>query len=332
MDITEISKLFCTEVAKNIQKLTEGDSGNSIKSLKKTIHDVIEISERLLKALGEPKKDQKISDDMTNYQLSFAMKIKNDAIEKQINEVDIQLEGALEKIKNFPNLEPYVCRANNYGCGCSNIGQNAYETYMSDGNDCHQDERSILLEDKLKKEDIFQDLSVSLEAKNTRFMELYVEYGISESRFYNSDELYDYSVEEACLKIKKEKVTEIWPNLDKVLEYHFRNLTSKPQSDLKLSALGKKRTSLNRVNREMYRSSYLPKIMKIKQTYLKYLKEKCEKFLKRKVWFSYGEDNNYIEDNFVPIDGAIIMDADDISTIESLCSSENGFIKSYFAL
>lgn len=96
---------------------------------------------------------------------------------------------------------------------------------------------------------------------------------------------------------------EIWPNADKVWKYHFRNLK--------------------------------PKM--VTQSYLQYLKTKCEKFLQREVWYEYDDVHEIIDDCIVipgqnPNYDFFSDGTCEETKFEDACSSSNHFIRKYFDL
>lgn len=289
----------------------------------KTPTSSIEVSE----LLSEP--DTDTSFNYTHVpQLSLVLRIQKTSIERQIYEVSERIDHVLKRILDLSKVKLYVCEENS-GCGCQNISENAYEAYMHEGHGCHSNGRSLPLIDALEKESIFQDLYSSTKEKNVKFMELYSKYGIGESKNLDDPDYDDLTVEEACLKIRKLTLEEIWQNADKVLKYHFRNLKPKPKCDVNLAALPVKKTELNLVNRRLYEKLFLEKSLKIKKNYLKYLERKWKGFLKRKVWIDVMDGLLFIMDNFVGIDGHGNCFAEFGDTVGGFCTSSNDFLKNY---
>ncbi len=342
-------------------------SNKSLKNLKKNISDIMTVASDLFKIMSEPEdldlgnllKFSKLTlegqvpersssseknvppsilTEIHSSQLALVMRINNAKLEKEIRCVEKKIKLVLGKIENLPKIELYKCTEN--GCGCFNISADAYEAYMGKGHGCHPPERSIRLVEELKKEKIFSSGvsgedsdKVSLVKKNTKFMELYSKYGISKSRLFEEEDDGDTPVEDFCLKITKLYFGEkgMWEGAEDVLKYHFRNLKPELVFDLD-STLPKRGTYQNQVNREAYKAEYLPKILKAKRKYLKYLIRKCASFLEREVWWGIGDDGTCILDNFVVIDGFQNYDSDfGPSAMESCCSDQNNFLKNYFS-
>ena len=334
-------------------------SDKKLKNLKKNISDIMTVASDLFKIMSEPEdldlgnllkfskltlegqvpersssSEKKVPPstltEIHSSQLALVMRINNAKLEKEIRCVEKKIKLVLGKIENLPKIELYKCTEN--GCGCFNISADAYEAYMGKGHGCHPPERSIRLVGELKKEKIFSS-DVSLEKKNAKFMELYDKYGIGKSKLFEEENDIDTPVEDFCLEITKLRFGEkgMWEGAEDVLKYHFRNLKPELVFDLD-STLPKRGTYQNQVNREAYKAEYLPKILKLKRKYLKYLIRKCASFLEREVWWEIDDGGTYILDNFVVIDGFQNHDSDfDPDTIDGCCSDQNYFLKNYFS-